>query len=87
MSHLHIHVISIDSYSDCIKNRKHYNSFKTNFFVELEAFPLAKGDERRHLGPWHKKDFLCWRCGRNFKNQFKELKEHLAVEFEAWKRE
>ena len=34
-----------------------------------------------------KNDFTCWRCGRHFGNKFAELKRHLDVEFEAWKRE
>lgn len=33
------------------------------------------------------RDLACWRCGRNFGNQFARLKAHLGEEFEAWKRE
>ena len=87
MYHLHIHVISVDSYSDSLKHKKHYNSFNTSFFVDLDAFPLGKDDERRHQGDWPSRDLICWRCGRNFGNRFKELKGHLAEEFDAWKRE
>jgi len=89
MNHLHIHVLSADRYSDCMKHRKHYNSFATPFFVELEDFPLAKDDVRRHPGKegYLDSDLLCWRCGRNFGNKFARLKEHLKEEFDAWKRE
>jgi aprataxin len=86
MNHLHVHVISVDRYSECMKHRKHYNSFATEFFVPLEDFPLAVDDARRHER-YLERDLVCWRCGRNFKNKFARLKEHLAEEFEVWKRE
>ncbi|KAI9745672.1 MAG: aprataxin-like protein [Claussenomyces sp. TS43310] len=89
MSHLHVHVMSIDHYSDHLKHRKHYNSFSTPFFVGLEDLPLAEDDARRHPGRegylnW---DFKCWRCGKNFGRKFVRVKEHLAEEFEEWKTE
>lgn len=88
MNHLHIHVISADHYSDSLKYRKHYNSFITPFFVELEAFPLAPDDKRRHPREegYLKSDMKCWRCGQSFENKFARLKGHLATEFEEWKR-
>ena len=89
MNHLHVHVMSVDRYSECMKHRKHYNSFATPFFVELDAFPLAGDDPRRHpeRQGYLNSDLKCWRCGENFGNKFARLKEHLAVEFELWKRE
>jgi aprataxin len=89
MSHLHIHVLSRDMHSPCLKHRKHYNSFTTPFLVPIEDFPLSQDDPRRHTRehPYLKSDLRCWRCGRNFGNRFKELKEHLETEFEAWRRE
>jgi aprataxin len=88
MNHLHIHVISVDRCSPCLKHRKHYNSFATPFFVPLDDFPLAEDDVRRHPGRegYLKRDLKCWRCGSNFGNQFARLKEHLEREFEEWKR-
>ena len=86
MEHLHIHVISVDRYSESLKYRQHYNSFATQFFIDLEDFPLAKDDARR-TGSYLKDDMKCWRCGKNYQNRFKALKEHLAMEFEEWKRE
>jgi aprataxin len=89
MNHLHIHVLSKDMHSECLKHRKHYNSFMTEFFVPLDAFPLAEDDPRRfpdnegYLG----KDMMCWRCGKSFGNKFARLKEHLTLEFDAWKRQ
>ena len=89
MNHLHIHILSKDRMSECMRHRKHYNSFNTGFMVPVDDFPLAEDDARRHPG---REGFLhsemrCWRCGRNFKNRFKSLKEHLEEEFEVWKRE
>ncbi|KUJ10093.1 HIT-like protein [Mollisia scopiformis] len=86
MNHLHVHVLSVDRYSECLKHRKHYNSFATEFFVPIEDFPLAKDDERRH-GHDLKQDMKCWRCGMNFGNKFAKLKEHLAEEFKEWRKE
>ncbi|KAJ5098148.1 hypothetical protein N7532_005149 [Penicillium argentinense] len=88
MSHLHVHVIAVDRYSDCLKHRKHYNSFATPFFVPIDDFPLAKDDVRRYptREGYLRHDFICWRCGENFANKFVELKKHLALEFAEWKR-
>ena len=36
MSPLHMHIISDDFKSDCLKNKKHWNSFTTNYFIRLE---------------------------------------------------
>jgi len=87
MNHLHVHVISRDMYSGRLKIRKHYNSFTTDFLVPLEDFPLAKDDSRRNQAGWHEKPMVCWRCGRDFGNKFKELKKHLDEEFKEWVRE
>jgi aprataxin len=86
MNHLHIHVLSVDRYSDRLKHRKHYNSFATPFFVDIDDFPLAQDDPRRHPGHYLKRDFIYWRCSRNFGNRFQELKDHLEEEYEQWKK-
>lgn len=91
MAHLHVHIISRDMHSDRVKHRKHYQSFVTDFFVELDAYPLAEDDRRRDTAyqnaNLNEKGFVCWRCGRGFGNRFKELKGHLEVEFEQWRGE
>ena len=89
MSNLHIHVISVDRHSDCLRHRKHYNSFSTPFFVRLEDLPLAADDRRRWPGRegYLGRDFTCWRCGEGFGMRFKRLKKHLEEEFEAWRAE
>ena len=89
MNHLHVHIISVDRESDRMRHRKHYNSFATPFFIPLEDFPLAADDKRRHPGRegYLDSDLKCWRCGKNFRNKFARLKEHLTEEFEEWKKE
>ncbi|XP_007904794.1 aprataxin isoform X1 [Callorhinchus milii] len=36
MSHIHLHVISQDFDSPCMKNKKHWNSFTTDYFLESQ---------------------------------------------------
>jgi len=89
MNHLHVHILSIDRHSECMKHRKHYNSFSTPFLIDVDDFPLGKDDSKRNAARdgclnW---DLKCWKCGRNFGNKFAKLKEHLDCEFEEWKKE
>jgi len=88
MNHLHIHVLSVDRVNECMKHRKHYNSFATPFLIDVEDFPLADDDVRRHPGRhgYLDSDLKCWRCGKNFGAKFAALKQHLAQEFEEWKK-
>ena len=89
MNHLHVHILSVDRHSECMRHRKHYNSFATPFLIDVEDFPLNKHDPRRHAGRerYLERDLVCWRCQRNFRNKFAKLKEHLEEEFEVWKKE
>jgi aprataxin len=89
MSHLHIHVLSRDMCSPAMRHRKHYNSFTTPFLVDVADFPLPADDPRRATkeAGYLRRDLRCWRCGRNFGPKFKQLKEHLDEEMEAWRRE
>ena len=89
MNHLHVHVLSRDRHSECLRHRKHYNSFATPFFIDVEDFPLGPEDVRRHPGRegYLNGDMKCWRCGKNYGNKFKALKDHLEEEFEEWKKE
>ncbi|KAI1206294.1 HIT-like protein [Annulohypoxylon truncatum] len=89
MNDLHVHVLSPDMISSCMRHRKHYNSFNTPFLIDVADFPLAEDDPRRHPGRagFINKDLVCWRCGRDFGNRFKQLKDHLEEEFEEWKKE
>ncbi|KAF5889508.1 aprataxin isoform X1, partial [Clarias magur] len=36
MSHVHLHVISQDFDSPCLKNKKHWNSFTTEYFIQSQ---------------------------------------------------
>ncbi|OJD13141.1 hypothetical protein AJ78_06364 [Emergomyces pasteurianus Ep9510] len=87
MNHLHIHVLAVDRFSPCLRHRRHYNSFSTPFFIDVEDFPLAKEDVRRHPGRegYLRSDLKCWRCGEMFGNKFTQLKAHLEAEFLAWR--
>jgi aprataxin len=90
MNHLHVHIISPDMSVPSMKHRKHYNSFNTEFFIPLADFPLSDDDPRKQVAYQNdqlRMDFKCWRCGEMFGNKFKQLKEHMAVEFEEWKKE
>ena len=86
MNHLHIHVLSRDLRSGCLKDRNHYQSFTTNFLIRMEEFPLAEDDRRRLYGHFPA-DMLCWRCGYNFGNKMAALKRHLEDEFAEWRAE
>ncbi|KAK5015979.1 aprataxin-like protein [Cryomyces antarcticus] len=88
MAHLHVHVLSRDMHSPCMRHPRHYESFNSPFLVPVEDFPLAPDDPRRHpaRSGFLDRDLKCWRCGKNFGRAFKRLKEHLEEEFEAWKR-
>lgn len=89
MNHLHVHVLSRDRHSECMRHRKHYNSFATPFFIDVDDFPLEEGDRRRHPGreKYLNRELVCWRCRKGFGMKFKALQEHLELEFEAWKTE
>jgi len=87
MNHMHIHVFSRDMHSECMKHKKHYLSFNSSFLVRMEEFPLEEGSERFKPGDWPKWDMKCWRCGENYGNRFKRLKEHLEEEFGEWVKE
>lgn len=36
-SHVHLHVISQDFDSPCLKNKKHWNSFTTDYFIDSQG--------------------------------------------------
>ncbi|KAI9671487.1 MAG: aprataxin-like protein [Caeruleum heppii] len=93
MSHLHIHILSPDRVSSCLRHKKHYNSFSTPFFVPLDEFPLSDEDPRREKSWWKdqgflRREFRCWRCGDEWKGRgFEEFKAHLEEEMEQWVKE
>ena len=84
MAQVHMHVISQDFNSHCLKHKKHWNSFNTEYFVPahkvieiLEEFgqirPEDLGDDMKNL---LKTDLICNQCNFKPKNM-PQLKEHL----------
>jgi aprataxin len=83
MRQLHLHLISQDFDSACLKNKKHFNSFATDFFVPPETWvrqlqqtgrvSVDKAAEEAKL----KRDMVCPATGRPLSNM-PALKAHLA---------
>lgn len=79
MNHLHMHVISQDFDSTCLRHKKHWNSFTTTFFVPLEELLIAveKGDTDFGYRKNRLQDGLkCHLCGRA-QTTMPALKEHI----------
>lgn len=83
MAHLHIHILTPDHVSDHLRYKAHYNSFNTPFFVRLNEFPNP--DLSTPRGQHLHDDLICWNCGKNFGSSLKLFKQHLVIEFDAWK--
>jgi aprataxin len=86
MDCIHVHVLTRDLFSKGIEHKRHYNSFATPFFIDLAEFPLSENEIRQREKSLNT-DLVCWRCGRNFDDDFTSLKKHLAEEWEKWKAE
>ena len=87
MSQVHLHVISQDFDSPCLKNKKHWNSFTTEYFVssdkvirelkiEGEVSTLSAKEGKELLA----KDLMCHKCDYKPKN-LPDLKKHLKTHF------
>ena len=83
MRQLHLHAISGDMTSDCLKNKKHWNSFTTSFFVPPDVW-AAKLEADGRLGiDAHaeeqklKRDMVCHYTGAPLKNM-PAVKQHVA---------
>ncbi|XP_059830780.1 aprataxin isoform X5 [Hypanus sabinus] len=85
MSHMHLHVISQDFDSPCLKTKKHWNSFNTDYFlesqdvmkmVEQNGKVIVKDDMPELL----KMPLLCHVC-RQESSTIPQLKEHLRKHF------
>lgn len=85
MSNLHIHILTRDFHSPKLKNKKHYNSFNTTFFVLWDQLPLHSIPDKHEMENIviKKSDLICCYCKRNFSNKFSQLKKHLDDEFKA----
>ncbi len=83
MARLHMHVISQDFDSPCLKNKKHWNTFTTDFFLDAEKvieILRDKGkvelDVKGVYEPLLKLPLKCHVCKEELKNMPK-LKDHL----------
>ncbi|ODQ76893.1 hypothetical protein BABINDRAFT_163974 [Babjeviella inositovora NRRL Y-12698] len=95
LENLHIHVLTGDFTSDRLKNRKHYNSFNTPFFINFEDLPFspARLEAARRNGIDYQNakameqivkttDLRCIHCGENFRGHFAQLMPHLRDEYD-----
>jgi aprataxin len=84
MAQLHMHIISQDFVSDSLKNKKHWNSFTTDFFKEYDSLVehLKKKGVIDYDLHYHeqllKGDLHPCHCGAKLKN-FPNLKQHLLT--------
>ena len=85
MRQLHCHVVSWDLDSYCVKNKKHYNSFTTAFFVPLAAVEAAVVQEGQAASAVPaaaeallKQSMRCHHCGADM-TTIPSLKAHLKT--------
>ncbi|KAJ3062029.1 hypothetical protein HDU98_002062 [Podochytrium sp. JEL0797] len=84
MAHLHMHVISDDMVSPFLKNKKHWNSFTSRFFIPLEDVVekiKEKGSIEINIEEYEqllKGPLVCHKCKATLKN-IPELKKHLEA--------
>ncbi|NP_001133125.1 aprataxin [Salmo salar] len=81
MSHVHLHVISQDFDSPCLKNKKHWNSFTTDYFIESqEVIQMLEKDGKvtvkEGTNELLKLPLCCHVCGMAL-STIPQLKEHL----------
>ena len=81
MSHLHMHIISQD-FDTCLKNKKHWNSFTSSFFLNAESvLEMLKQDGRVKIDKTKGEELLklplrCHVCKETLANMPK-LTEHI----------
>lgn len=84
MRQLHMHVISSDFESSALKNRKHWNSFTTSFFMEYESVVKQLGQlgrvvvDNKAAAQALKEPLQCHRCKKICKNMAL-LKTHISL--------
>ena len=86
MNLLHLHVISTDFDSPCLKNKRHWNSFTSEFFVPVgDVVSMLKEDgrvvfDKSYYEGLLKRDLVCHVCGLKQKNM-PTLKVHIKSHF------
>eukprot|EP01089_Gocevia_fonbrunei_P003550 TRINITY_DN1353_c0_g1_i3.p1 TRINITY_DN1353_c0_g1~~TRINITY_DN1353_c0_g1_i3.p1 ORF type:complete len:193 (+),score=19.25 TRINITY_DN1353_c0_g1_i3:1471-2049(+) len=84
MRQLHLHLISTDFDSPCLKNKKHWNSFTSNFFITVDDFiTRLKNDgqirfDAKTYENLLKQPLLCHRCSQMQKT-IPALKKHILT--------
>lgn len=83
MSHVHLHVISQDFDSPCLKNKKHWNSFTTDYFIESkDVLQMLETDGRvtvkDGVSELLKLALRCHVCHREL-STIPALKDHLKT--------
>lgn len=84
MSHLHMHVISQDFNSHCLKTKKHWNSFTTEYFVDSKDVIQqikSKGQfspDMQKMNELLKSDLRCHVCRKSFPT-IPSLKAHIVM--------
>lgn len=82
MSHIHLHVISQDFDSPCLKTKKHWNSFTTAYFIDSQdVIKMMEDNGRFEVDTSQYVDMLkrplkCHVCKKDF-NTIPALKQHL----------
>ncbi|KAM7363558.1 aprataxin [Cochliomyia hominivorax] len=83
MQRLHLHVISKDFVSDCLKTRKHWNNFNTALFLnyedlfkQIQEFGQVKRLDSANLIALRNNELKCNQCEFVAKNM-PTLKQHL----------
>jgi len=84
MRQLHMHIISQDFDSECLKNKKHWNSFTTEFFIDADDF-IDKLRNENTIKYDHdsyeailKREMVCHNCGEEMKN-IPKVKQHIST--------
>lgn len=84
MNRLHMHAISQDLDSPCLKNKKHWNSFTTDFFISSQTIiKMLREQGKIELDVARYKELLknplqCHVCHRDLSNM-PQLKDHIKV--------
>ncbi|KAM4749791.1 aprataxin-like [Anableps anableps] len=85
MSHIHLHVISQDFDSPCLKNKKHWNSFTTEYFIDSHDViqmveTSGKVSVKEGSSELLKLPLCCHVCHKEIPT-IPSLKEHLKSHF------
>ncbi|KAI7811018.1 aprataxin isoform X1 [Triplophysa rosa] len=83
MSHVHMHVISQDFDSPCLKNKKHWNSFTTEYFIESQdVIAMLEADGKvtvkESTNELLKRPLRCHVCHKE-QSTIPKLKDHLST--------